>query len=523
MFGGRSSRWLWLIVAAAALLRFVPIWFGLPYPHARPDETVSLGGAIAVLSGDPNPHFFHWPSLIFYLFAALHTAASWIKGALAGDALTNIEFVLIARGCVALAGTLTVVVLFRLARRLADPATALLAAAFLAVGTLHVRESHFAMTDVVMTLLVTMALALLIRGLDELPSTESLRSFAASGMTGGLAASTKYSAAAVLASMAAAQILLLAGRPPLTAVRTWLPSAAFLSLFVFGFLVATPYAVLDFEAFAGAIRYDFTHLAGGHAIDVGRGWSYHLRRSLPFGLGPGVFVAGLAGFVPLLRHHARLGVPIAAFAAVLYASLAGGRTVFFRYVLPLVPVLCLTAAVAVRHVASWLVIRVPRTDRHIVIVLAALVALPSFANSVWLDVILSRTDTRVLAAQWLAPQLQPDDTLYDAGQDYTRLQLETGRRWLYDDATNSFGDPGGRVPDWLVLPESPLQAYAYVPEPLRELARSRYRLVWTVRGTVGRRRGIYDEQDAFFVPIAGFSSVRRPGPTIYIYRRMDAR
>src|SRR5687767_10706444 len=101
MFGGRSSRWLWLIVAAAALLRFVPIWFGLPYPHARPDENVSLGGAVAVMSGDPNPHFFHWPSLIFYLFAALHTAASWIKRALAGAPLTNIEFVLLARGCVA--------------------------------------------------------------------------------------------------------------------------------------------------------------------------------------------------------------------------------------------------------------------------------------------------------------------------------------------------------------------------------------------------------------------------------------
>jgi hypothetical protein len=31
--------------------------------------------------------------------------------------------------------------------------------------------------------------------------------------------------------------------------------------------------------------------------------------------------------------------------------------------------------------------------------------------------------------------------------------------------------------------------------------------------------GIYDRQDAFFLPIAGFTGVARPGPTVLIYRR----
>jgi len=34
---------------------------------------------------------------------------------------------------------------------------------------------------------------------------------------------------------------------------------------------------------------------------------------------------------------------------------------------------------------------------------------------------------------------------------------------------------------------------------------------------------VYDMQDAFFLPIAGFRGVQRPGPTVWIFRRLDVR
>jgi len=44
--------------------------------------------------------------------------------------------------------------------------------------------------------------------------------------------------------------------------------------------------------------------------------------------------------------------------------------------------------------------------------------------------------------------------------------------------------------------------------------------VHEVRGTGGgSAAGIYDRQDAFFLPIAGFRDVERPGPDVRIYRR----
>ena len=283
-----TGRWLTAIVALGAILRFVPIWFGLPYAQARPDETVALGLANSVRAGDLNPHFFHWPSLTIYAFAALEAAASAIRRAFTVDSgSTFVDQVVIARAFIATAGTLTLVVLFGIARRMADTTTGLLATFFLAVSILHVRESHFAMTDVLMTFLLTTSLALLLRAIDTNPEPDSrsgaIRWFAAAGLVGGLAASTKYSAAAVLAALGAAQLYSIAkSRAPFLKPTTWLPAATFGATFLLGFIAATPYALLDFPAFEADLRFDVTHLAGGHGIDLGRGWQYHLTNSLPY-------------------------------------------------------------------------------------------------------------------------------------------------------------------------------------------------------------------------------------------------
>ena len=67
------------MILVGGLLRVVPIWFGLPFDRARPDEETAIGHALAIVGGDLNPHFFHWPSLTFYLFAGAFAAVSWLQ------------------------------------------------------------------------------------------------------------------------------------------------------------------------------------------------------------------------------------------------------------------------------------------------------------------------------------------------------------------------------------------------------------------------------------------------------------
>src|SRR4029453_13720024 len=88
-----------LIVLAGAALRFFPIWFGLPYPHARPDEETTVGHALGILAGDPNPHFFNRPSLPFYVLAGVFRIANAVM-----PAIPPAGYVVLARATIALAG-----------------------------------------------------------------------------------------------------------------------------------------------------------------------------------------------------------------------------------------------------------------------------------------------------------------------------------------------------------------------------------------------------------------------------------
>src|SRR4029453_421217 len=98
--------------------------------------------------------------------------------------------------------------------------------------------------------------------------------------------------------MVAAQILLVTlPGPGSWAARRWrslMPAGIFAVALLGGFVAGTPYAVLDFPAFAADFRYDLTHLSGGHAVPLGRGWYAHAVRSLPYGCGPVLLAAALA-------------------------------------------------------------------------------------------------------------------------------------------------------------------------------------------------------------------------------------
>ena len=130
------------LVVAAAVVRFRGLGFGLPHTQARPDETFIIETVRALLSGR-FPPFYDYPWMYMWLLAPLYIG-DYLVGAARGTFGSLAEmvaswpthwapFFLISRGLSATTGTLTVVALFALARRVWDDATALVAAFFLAL------------------------------------------------------------------------------------------------------------------------------------------------------------------------------------------------------------------------------------------------------------------------------------------------------------------------------------------------------------------------------------------------------
>ena len=448
----RTRNVLVTAVAVGALLRVWGLWFGLPHVQARPDESVAIAHGLLIARGDLNPHFFNWPSLHLYVLAVIYTLAAPVYRlmGLSGDALTFAHYAIPARAYVAVAGTLTILALYRLGRQVAGPPVAVAAALFLAVAPLHVRDSHFAVTDVTMTLLVTVSLWLLLEGSRRIEAAsdpapahrilDGLGTFALAGLVGGLATSTKYNAATVLAAAGFAQVWLWRHAASRRRLAVWAPLASYVACFVAGFVAATPYAVLDFAQFRTDLLFETTHLSQGHGLNLGRGWSRHLWFSLPYGLGVPLFVAGLGGMAVAATYSRRSAFILAAFVAAYYASVGSGYTVFARYILPLIPLLCLSAALLVEWLAARVAARFGWRPGRILAVATVLVMLPSLVNSVHIVSLLTRTDSRVLAARWLTGYLPRDATLYETGREYVSLAIESERlhRWYLDPAHGPF-------------------------------------------------------------------------------------
>lgn len=352
-----GNRWLALaaLLAGAAALRLVGVRYGLPFPLLNPDEQNIVPRAWRMThGGGPDPRWFDYPSLLMYLLAPIQNWA-------------DEPSYLAARLVVVGLGLAGVAAAWALGTRAYGTTAGFVAAAVTAVETTHVAYSRMAVTDVPLTLGVSVALVLMIR--RRLPEA---------GLAIGIAAAFKYPAFALLAPLAVA------------GWGQWRRLAVSAALAPLAFLVASPYF--------------FVHL--GQALDdvrdvqrFGRlGWlGFENDPSAPIafvdrlweGMGPALVVAAL-GLALALVQRSHADRVLAAFVLVYFATLLPLDAHFDRYVLPLVPAL---GALAGRV-------------RALVPVTLLLLAIP-LVWSVRETKALTRTDTRVVAHDWIRDNLTP--------------------------------------------------------------------------------------------------------------------
>ncbi len=359
-WGGPRAA-LGAILAGAAALRLVGIQYGLPYGSLLdPDEQNVVPRAWRMTHGGGlDPHFFDWPTLVTYLlapFQAWQSEPSYLTGRL----------VIVA---VAVAG---VGAAWWLGAAAYGTVAAAVAAIVTAVESTHVAFSHAAVTDVPLTTFVTIALALLVTGRFEL-----------AGIAIGLAAAAKYPGALVVVPLL------------VVAWRQWRRLALSLALAFVAFLAAAPFVILD----AGSTWSALTRIQREHR----RGWlgfEHDHWSGLAFagrlwdGLGPVLVIAAVALAVALVKRSRRGDVVLGTFVLAYYASLLPLHSHFPRYVLPLVPAL---GALAGRF-------------RAFAPVTLLLLVVP-LAWSIRDDARLTRTDTRIVAARWIAAHVPQGSTI----------------------------------------------------------------------------------------------------------------
>ena len=167
--GARAVDFSLLVVILAVALA-ARCWYltaGVPYAVGI-DEPQVVNRSLRILqTGDWNPHVFDYPTLVIYFHAAV-AILRFLWGALDGEWASldayRIEAVYAAgRFMAACIGVATVWITFKLGEALGRRRAALLGAALLAVQPIHVRESHFILTDVPMTALTTLAIWLAVR------------------------------------------------------------------------------------------------------------------------------------------------------------------------------------------------------------------------------------------------------------------------------------------------------------------------------------------------------------------------
>jgi 4-amino-4-deoxy-L-arabinose transferase-like glycosyltransferase len=351
---------LGVLLGLAAVLRLVGIEYGLPFGGLlNPDEQNIVPRAWAIVHGaGPDPQWFDYPTLVIYVLAPF-------------QAWQGEPSYLTARLIVAVLGVGAVAAAWWLGRAAYGRTAGLVAGAAVAVETIGVAYSHMAVTDVPMTALIAVSLALAITGRLEW-----------AGVAAGLAASAKYPAVFLFVPLVVAGW----GR--------WRRVAVSVALAALAFLATSPYVLVHpAQAWDDATRVQRLAREGWLGFEHDSFALFSFTGKLWEGLGPALVVA-VVGLLLALRRRTRTDLILAAFVLAYLVDLLTLRAHFDRYVLPLVPAL---AALAGRQR-----------------LLAPLTLGLLIAPLVWAigdDVRLTRTDTRAVAHGWIVAHVRPGSTI----------------------------------------------------------------------------------------------------------------
>jgi len=399
---------LFLIVVVGFLLRFWGIGFGLPNLYHQ-DEKVTMGIALGFGSGDLNPHYFWHPNLLHYLLFFVY-GVYFLFGKVVGwfPALSDFEreffmnpssFYWLGRFVVGvLFGTATIGATYALAKKLFQARIALIAALFLSLLFLHVRNSHYIRHDIPVTFFIIVSLFSYISLLEN---PKRSRYFFAGFLT-GLSISTNWNAFLLVPFFFIVHIFNTKEN------QTRLFSVSFLLGLVM--IPITLFLTSPFVFFDGpTLQGEFSHLlarALGDRNESARIYDFrYLFEILPIGIGTLFMITGFIGLGSSFMKPKKGILLIASFAMSYYFLFEILKSKHPPYIIPLLPFLCIFSAVFLESIVR--VVKISSTWRNVLgVLMIGILILPSAMASIRHNILLTRKDTRTLAREWIESHLQ---------------------------------------------------------------------------------------------------------------------
>lgn len=516
---GASVATLVLLTLVGGWLRFTAIDFGLP-DKFRPDEEYLVSRAVG-FRGSANPHFAVYPAAQMYLQHGVLRAVAWVEGhegdfreAFRKDGFARAH--LVGRRVSAGFGTATIPAMYWAVLPYGAPA-ALASAAVTTFATIHVRESKYSTTDAPAVFWLTLAIGMLLRIVFRGQRTDSFLA----GVFTGLAMGTKYPTGAILAGMALAHIEARhrEGRSFWRVFRDIRPYMTLITALTV-FVAVTPYLLLDWEQTLKDFAYQrgFLEKGVGNAYS-GWGWSWLVLKAFPDGLGPVLAIVLASALLWNIARPRRGLWSLLAFVTLACVGITSSRYTFYRYILVPLPALILFLGTAVGD--GWRILGrfAPRPWATAVATIAvAVILVPVTIRDYKLNRLLSRRDTRTMAREWIfeniprgsAIAMTHDRTPYGKPQlrgAYRAKPFQSparsrrqGVRWVLSDSTVlPFYSPGPTEAQLAALEQD--AALVFEVNPVKP----------------DTPEPVFDQGDAFYVPLRRASSIKRPGPRIRIW------
>jgi len=513
------------ILLVALALRLWHIDHGLPFAFNADEAEHFVPKAVGMFRGGLDPGYYENPPALTYLLYAvfkLRFTAGFPFGGdgelvrgFAADPAPALET---ARIAVAFIGTLVVALAYAAGTRFGERRVGLVAAALMAVAFLPVFYSKHALNDVVTLAPLSVGLIACLLVYER----GRWGDWALAGVAIGAATATKYTAGAMLLTVAVAaglRVHRIHSSPsaasstgthsspsaasstgthssPSAASSTgdrgeWRRVAAGLvvagAAFLVAFALLNPYAILNTsEARAQISGQSAQADTGKLGQDDTYGWLYYLG-TLTWGLGWLPLLAAIAGAAVAIRRDWRRALLLIAFPLCFYLYMGAQGRFFGRWLLPAYPALCVLAGYAVLAAATWRgraaavacasrrvsACASRRRRRRVSAVaggLTALLCVQGLLAAVHVDTVLGREDTREQARRWLAANVP----------DGARVVVEPFVPKHYRD----------RLELSLYPVERPFQAYE---KRLRVRQIDRYRergYCWVVVGSHQKERGL---------------------------------